>query len=741
VVLAAACGRTGLLPPSDDDAAQAGGRGVGTGAFGGKAARAGAGGSGARGGASTSGGAAGRGGRGAPAGRDGAGGFAGSLGVGGTATGGTAGFAGAGLTQAGGRGDAGDAGEAGAGGEAGASTVPSCVVRVNALAGDDGDDGKSWAHAVATLTRALSLAEPGCEVWLAGGTYTPASDGDRSASFQLPDGVALRGGFAGDELKAADRRFLVPLPSLSGNLGSPSDPTDNSYHVVVAEGDATLDHVELTGGYADDGVDSGGAAIAAAGELTLEACTVSSSYAKGNGGAVAVHGPLTVTDSWFGGNGAGNHGGAIFADASGPVVIERTEFQSNSAHDGGALYVTAGGPGASASITNGTFDDNGAIYSGGAVATDASVSLSVSDSSFVLDIASVASAIESAGPLSLYNTSFSADQASSDNGAVVHATGATTVTRCNFANCVGGALVVEPDAGSCSLSVALTGFSSNSGYRGGAIAAISCSLDVTGSSFSDNAVEDYGGAIYAEGAATSVTSSDFSGNSAQIFGGAIYASGSDVALQQSNFAENTAEEGGAVLVDTAGLFTAGNCTFQANTAASVGGAVSSRSASSTLLVSTLFARNTAVTDAAAVYSTGASLGLTNVTVTENATAAGAAVSALGPVFVANSIFWNDTPAEFALSTATLSSEAPADPNLVASNLSGTYPNLTAFDPEFVDAAGADYRLSADSACIDNADDSRAPAADLDGRPRVSGHDGPCPACRGVADMGAYEYGN
>jgi len=711
VALAAACARTGLLPPTDDDAVQLGG---------------------GRGGTATNG---------LRGGRTSAGGAGGFVGVGGTAAGDNGGVAGSGLTQAGRAGSAaGDAGEAGFGGEAGAPVVPDCVLHVAAATGNDANQGQSWDHAVATVTRALALAGPDCEVWIAGGTYTPTSGTDRDARFRVPQGVALRGGFAGHERAASERDLAAPLPILTGNIGSLSDQTDNAHHVVVTQGDATFDHLQISDGYADDALNSRGAAIAAAGHLTLDGCTVSASYAQGDGGAVIAHGPLTVTDSTFVGNSGGNHGGAIYVDGGGATSIERAVFQANVARYGGALYLENTGD-IPVTVTKTSFEANVATYGGGALVGDSTVSLNVSESSFDANVASTASAIESGGPLALYDTTFTDQQANSDNGATVHAEAVTTVTRCQFVGNHSGALVVEPDRSTCSLSVALTGFSSNSGYRGGAIAATACDVTVTGSNFSDNVVEDYGGAIYVESSPTGVDvdSSDFSGNSAAIFGGAVYVSGGNVVLSQSNFTANTAPNGGAVMVDVGGLVTASNCTFQQNAASSVGGALFTRSTSTTQFVSTLLAKNTAGSDAAAVYCADATLVFRNATVADNVADSGAAVSALGPVIVYNSIFWNDTASEFALATTVLTSEGPEPANLAASNLSGTYPTLTAFDPKFVASANADYRLSADSACIDNAEDSAAPTTDITGSPRVSGHQTPCPSCRGIADMGAYEY--
>ena len=54
----------------------------------------------------------------------------------------------------------------------------------------------SWADACALQT-ALANATTGDQIWVAAGVYTPTAGIDRSISFQLKNGVAMYGGFAG----------------------------------------------------------------------------------------------------------------------------------------------------------------------------------------------------------------------------------------------------------------------------------------------------------------------------------------------------------------------------------------------------------------------------------------------------------------------------------------------------------------------------------------------------------------
>ena len=59
-------------------------------------------------------------------------------------------------------------------------------------------DCLSWANAC-SLQSALTGAVSGNEIWAAAGTHKPTTGTDRTVTFQLKNGVAIYGGFAGTE--------------------------------------------------------------------------------------------------------------------------------------------------------------------------------------------------------------------------------------------------------------------------------------------------------------------------------------------------------------------------------------------------------------------------------------------------------------------------------------------------------------------------------------------------------------
>lgn len=101
-----------------------------------------------------------------------------------------------------------------------------------------GNTGSSWVDAYTDLQVALAHTSEG-EIWIAQGTYTPAPpNGDRGATFRIPSGVAIYGGFRGDET-SRDQRHPDMYPTiLSGDLNGDDLPNygnseDNSYRVVT----------------------------------------------------------------------------------------------------------------------------------------------------------------------------------------------------------------------------------------------------------------------------------------------------------------------------------------------------------------------------------------------------------------------------------------------------------------------------------------------------------------------------
>ena len=100
-------------------------------------------------------------------------------------------------------------------------------------------DGSSWSQAMALQT---ALGTAACtELWVARGTYTPtvaAAPGflDRVIHFGVRPGVAVYGGFSGNESQRSQRDFTAHRAILSGDIGIQGNVTDNSFQVVSMDG-------------------------------------------------------------------------------------------------------------------------------------------------------------------------------------------------------------------------------------------------------------------------------------------------------------------------------------------------------------------------------------------------------------------------------------------------------------------------------------------------------------------------
>ncbi len=269
----------------------------------------------------------------------------------------------------------------------GGSVSPSnCVVYVAKSGGDD-NVGTSWAQALANVQTAIIVARSrlqvgwcsAVEVWVAKGIYMPTQLTDtsdsRTATFQLMTNVAVYGGFAGNESSRTDRDLSNSnnVTTLSGDIGVPNDPRDNSYHVVTVAGvtGATLDGFTITGGYADGSRElawGGGMFNDSSPWLTVTNCTFEDNKATYGGGMFNNNSPsLTVTNCTFDNNIA-TLGAGMFNSSSSPTLTNCT-FSTNSADsNGGGMFNSSSSP----TLMNCTFSTNLAGYGGGGMFNESS---------------------------------------------------------------------------------------------------------------------------------------------------------------------------------------------------------------------------------------------------------------------------------------------------------------------------------------------------------------------------------
>ncbi|MFO0835666.1 MAG: GC-type dockerin domain-anchored protein [Phycisphaerales bacterium] len=237
-------------------------------------------------------------------------------------------------------------------------------------------DGTSWATAYTDLQTPLvaaqSIGGAYVDIWTAQGFYYPTSGTSRTASFVIPSGLHLYGGFAGTETTLAQRTSPWSfITAMSGAIGG-SAQTDNSYHVVDADntlGDTLIDGFSIARGYASGGSADGrgGGMTAVNSSIVCKNVKFLSNFASGDGGAaISTNGSPKYIDCLFYDNWTSGEGGAVYHHTSGSTLFANTEFIDNHCTgSGGAVKILYAFATAEGCVFNGNLASAG---DGGAIA-------------------------------------------------------------------------------------------------------------------------------------------------------------------------------------------------------------------------------------------------------------------------------------------------------------------------------------------------------------------------------------
>ncbi len=387
----------------------------------------------------------------------------------------------------------------------------------------------SWEHAC-NLQAALEAAAAGDEIWVKAGIYRPAAVtrfGD--VTFQLKEGVALYGGFAGTETARDQRDWKTNITVLSGDLGG-DDVTDtngvvtdtanivgqNAYHVVTGSGvDATaiLDGFIITAGYAN--------------------VTPPNIHGYG-GGMFNWTGSPTLNNVIFSGNTAGKGapyygGGGMFNMKSSSPALSNVTFVANTAGSGGGMYNDHSSP----TLNDVTFIGNKAIDNGG-MTNYSNSNPTLKDVTFSGNVATRNAGgmgnHTNANPI-LSHVTFVDNSAGDYAGGMGNYQSSPTLTDVEFSN-------------------------NRAGREGGGMHNGSASNPLlTNVTFVDNSTKTNGGGMLNSESSPSLTNVTFSGNLAEEYGGGMcntFSSGPR--LTNVTFAGNWAPHGSGVC-NVGGSFT------------------------------------------------------------------------------------------------------------------------------------------------------------------------------------------
>ena len=437
------------------------------------------------------------------------------------------------------------------------SSTPSEIIYVD----DDATGanvGTSWEYAMNSLQDALLLAyfmEKPVEIRVAEGIYTPdhgigIMPGDPSASFELMNGVTIKGGYASNLSRSRGRadvreRDINQYKSiLSGDLNGDDELgsnniKENSYHVLTAsdiDETAVLDGFTITGSNSIYGL--------------------TSPY-NHSGGMYNNNSSPTLIDCTFKGNDAWENGAGMYNNNSNPTLLNCT-FTENIAPEGGSgMYNNKSRP----TLFNCMFIRNNAGNGGAGMHNDNS------------------------NPI-LINCTFSGNHVNQYGGGMYNIQSAPALTNCIFIeNSAGdGAGMYNLDS-STTLSDCL--FNDNSSTRlGGAIHNRNSNPIFLNCIFNRNSsLERGGGMCNVVNSNPTLTNCTFTGNRAT-YGGAIDCYGSSPIIINNTIVNNIATEHGGGIYFGNTSFTITNTILWNNSPNELYEEISGRERISSLIIAT-----------------------------------------------------------------------------------------------------------------------------------------------------------
>ena len=282
---------------------------------------------------------------------------------------------------------------------------------------------------------------------------------------------------------------------------------------------------------------------------------------------------LSISDCFFNANTAGS--GGVIGAADGFITINTSTFVDNSALFGGVIITLAR---SSFNIANSIFTSNSAFSSGGVISTSDNSSLNIISSAFIMNSASSGGVMACSLQSSLFkstiiNSTFANNSASTTGGVLYTIASSFYITHSSFTSnnsSSGGVIAIYSDS---LVNLISSNFITNSASTAGGVVVSSDSLlSIVNSVFTNNNASSHynnggGGVFFVFTSSFFITDINFAGT----YGRAM---NSSVDIMGSSFTNNSAFVGGVMVISGLSSLRISSSTFSKNSATILGGVIS-----------------------------------------------------------------------------------------------------------------------------------------------------------------------